>query len=340
MLDRNLIAHCLGVANAPPRRAGVSAHAAQGTKGVMTRYILSRLLRSIATMWVVVTIVFVVLRLSGDPAQALLPDDATPEQLETFRRRYGLDQPIPVQYVRYFANLFEGNFGVSLSERRPVVELIAARIGPTLKLGLVATLIALTIGIPAGILAALRHNSLWDRLLMAGAFVGQSAPNFFVGIVLILVFSLQLRILPSSGDDTWLHFILPAFTLATGLLASMARMTRSALLEVIRQDYVRTARAKGMRERLVIMRHCLRNAATPVLTLLGLSAGVLIGGAAITETVFAWPGIGRFAVNAIAIRDYPLIQFIVLMVAASVVAINFLVDVLYGVIDPRIRDSH
>ncbi|MEZ4680304.1 MAG: ABC transporter permease [Caldilineaceae bacterium] len=200
-----------------------------------------------------------------------------------------------------------------------------------------AILVALLIGIPAGILAALYHNSLWDRLLMAGAFFGQSAPAFFVGIVLILIFSLNLRLLPSSGKGTWQHLILPAFTLSTGLLASMARMTRSSMLEVIRQDYVRTARAKGLSNRGVVLRHCLRNAAIPVLTLFGISVGVLIGGAAITETVFAWPGIGRFAVRSIAIRDYPLIQYIVLLVAASVVTVNFIVDVLYGILDPRIR---
>jgi peptide/nickel transport system permease protein len=296
-------------------------------------------LRGVITLWLVVTAVFVVLRLSGDPVEAMLPDDATPEQIDAFRRVHGLDQPIHIQYYRYFANLAQGNFGNSLSERRPVVDLISGRIGYTLQLGSAAILIALVIGLPAGILAALYRNSLWDRLLMAGAFFGQSAPNFFIGIVLILIFSLQLRLLPSSGKGSWEHLILPALTLSTGLLASMARMMRSALLEVMNQDYVRTARAKGFAARQVVLRHCLRNAAIPVLTLFGLSIGVLIGGAAITETIFAWPGIGRFAVNAIASRDYPLIQFIVLLVAASVVVTNFFIDLLYGVVDPRIRDG-
>ncbi len=305
----------------------------------MLRFALVRLLRGIVTLWLVVTTVFVVLRLSGDPAQAMLSDEATPAQIENFRRRFGLDRPIPVQYARYLLNLTRGDFGDSLSERRPVTDLIAARVGATLQLGATAIAIAVLCGRPAGILAALWRNSLWDRALMGLAFVGQSAPNFFIGIVLILLFSLQLRLLPSSGRGSWQHLILPAFTLATGLLAALARMTRSSLLEVIRQDYVRVARAKGLSERRVIWRHCLRNAAAPVVTIFGLSIGGVIGGAAIVETVFAWPGIGRLAVNAISIRDYPVIQCIVLMVALSVVAVNFLVDIAYGLLDPRVRGS-
>ncbi len=305
----------------------------------MLRFALVRLLRGIVTLWLVVTTVFVVLRLSGDPAQAMLSDEATPAQIENFRRRFGLDRPIPVQYARYLLNLTRGDFGDSLSERRPVTDLIAARVGATLQLGATGIAIAVLCGLPAGILAALWRNSLWDRALMGLAFVGQSAPNFFIGIVLILLFSLQLRLLPSSGRGSWQHLILPAFTLATGLLAALARMTLSSLLEVIRQDYVRVARAKGLSERRVIWRHCLRNAAAPVVTIFGLPIGGVIGGAAIVETVFAWPGIGRLAVNAISIRDYPVIQCIVLMVAFSVVAVNFLVDIAYGLLDPRVRGS-
>jgi peptide/nickel transport system permease protein len=305
----------------------------------MARYTLRRLLRGFLTMWLVVTVVFVALRLSGDPAKAMLSDDASQEQIDAFNRRFGLDQPIYVQYTLYLRNILSGDFGNSLGEHRPVTELVNARIGNTLLLGLTGIAIALALGLPAGILAAIYHNRVWDRLLTAGTFLGQSLPNFFLGILLILLFSLQLRWLPSSGIGTWQHLILPAFTLSTGLLSSMARMTRSSLLEVMRQEYVRTARAKGFSNSQVILRHCLRNAAIPVLTLFGLSIGVLIGGAAITETIFAWPGIGRFAVRAIAVRDYPLSQYIVLLVAGSVVAANFGVDMLYGFIDPRIRTA-
>lgn len=303
----------------------------------MLRYSARRLVRGLVTMWLVVTLVFVVLRLSGDPAMAMLPDDATAEQIDAFNRKYGLDQPIYMQYGLYVWNLVQGDFGESLRDKQPVATLVLERLGYTMQLGLVAVAIALAVGLPAGILAALNHNSLGDRMLMAGAFVGQSAPNFFVGILMILFFSLYLRVLPSSGTGTWQHLIMPALTLSSGLMAGMARMMRSSLLEVIRQDYVRTAHAKGFSRNQVIVRHCLRNAAIPVITLFGLSIGVLIGGAAITETVFAWPGIGRFAVRAISIRDYPMIQFIVLLVAGSVVLANFVVDVLYGIIDPRIR---
>lgn len=305
----------------------------------MAGYTLRRLLRGLLTMWVVVTVVFVALRLSGDPARAMLPDDATQDQIDSFNRRYGLDQPIYVQYTLYVRNVLSGDFGNSLGEPRAVTDLVQARLGRTFLLGAAGIVIALLLGLPAGILAALYHNSPLDRLLTAGAFLGQSLPNFFLGILLILLFSLQLRWLPSSGTGSWQHLILPAFTLSTGLLSSMARMTRSSLLEVMRQDYVRTAHAKGFGRRQVLVRHCLRNAAIPVLTLFGLSIGVLIGGAAITETIFAWPGVGRYAVRAIAVRDYPLIQYIVLLVAASVVTANFLVDLLYGVIDPRIREA-
>lgn len=305
----------------------------------MAHYAINRFIRSAVTLWLVVTAVFFVLRLTGDPAQAMLSDEATPEQIEAFRERFSLSDPLPVQYVAYWANLAQGNFGESLRERRPVVDMVEARLGVTLRLAGAAIAIALLLGVPAGVLAALNRNSPWDRLLMGVAFIGQSVPNFFIGILLILVFSLQLKWLPSSGSETPQHLILPAFTLATGLLAALARMTRSSLLEVLRQDYIRVARAKGLNAGQVITRHALRNAAIPVVTIFGLSVGVMIGGAAITETVFAWPGLGRLAVSAITIRDYPVIQFIVLMIATSVVVLNLLVDLVYGLIDPRIREQ-
>lgn len=303
----------------------------------MTRFVLGRVVRGLVTLWIVVSAVFVVLRLSGDPAQAMLGPDATPEAIEAFRIRHGLDDPIPIQYVHYLAGIVRGDFDDSLNGGRPAFELFRARLGATLELGLAAVVIALVIGIPAGVLAAIKRGSLWDRLAMVGAFIGQSAPNFFIGIVLILVFSLRIQLLPSSGRGEPIQLVMPAFTLATGLLATLARMSRSSLLEVINQDYVRTARAKGLSHRSVIVAHTLRNAAIPVVTLLGLWASALIGGAAITETVFAWPGVGRLAVGAVADRDYPVIQLIVIVVAASVVAMNLLVDIAYGFLDPRIR---
>jgi peptide/nickel transport system permease protein len=303
----------------------------------MVRFALRRALRSLLTLWLVVTIVFVVLRITGDPAQSLLRDDATPEQVASFRNRFGLDDPLPVQYVRYIERLAHGDFGNSLRDRRPVIDLLQERLRPTVELGLAALAIGLAIGVPAGVVAALRHNTPLDRLLMVGTFLGQSAPNFFIGILLVLLFALQLKLLPSSGRGGLDHLILPAITLATGLIAATARMTRSSLLEVIRQDYVRTARAKGLQDRVVLVRHCMRNAALPVITILGLHIGVIIGGAAITETIFAWPGVGRLAVSAISTRDYPVIQLIVIVIAASVVLVNLCVDLTYGLLDPRIR---
>ena len=302
----------------------------------MARFLAQRAIRSAITLWIVVTAVFVVLSLSGDPAAIMLGPDASPVALEAFRAEHGLDEPLPQRYLAYLLDLGRGDFGESLQSGRPVVEVVTSRLGATLELGLAAVLIAVVVGIPAGILAAMRRNSVWDRLAMFGSFVGQSAPNFFIGIVLILVLSLRLNWLPSSGRGSLGQLVMPALTLATGLLAALARMSRSSLLEVIAADYVRTARAKGLTTGRIVSGHLLRNAAIPVVTILGLWLGAMIGGTAITETVFAWPGIGRLAVDAIASRDFPVVQLIVLVVATSVIGINLLVDIAYGLLDPRI----
>ncbi len=303
----------------------------------MARFIVGRVARGVITLWIVVTCVFVVLRLSGDPAQAMLGPEATPEAVEAFRLRYGLDDPIPVQYLRYIGNVLQGDFGSSLQSPRPASDLFLSRVVATLQLGIAAIALAVVLGIPLGVLAAIHRNSIIDRFAMGLAFIGQSAPNFFVGIMLILLLSLRFNLLPSSGRGSWEQLVMPAVTLSTGLLAILARMSRSSLLEVISQDYVRTARAKGLSNRRVIATHCLRNAAIPVVTIFGISVGALVGGAAITETVFAWPGVGRLTVEAISTRDYPVIQLIVIAVAATVVLANLAVDITYGLLDPRIR---
>ena len=302
----------------------------------MVRFLFQRLVRSVVTLWIVVTAVFVVLNLSGDPAAIMLGPDASPAALDAFRAQHGLDDPLPQRYALYLLKLGQGDFGASLRNGRPVVETVASRLGATLELGLAAVIIAVAVGIPAGIHAAVKRNSAWDRLTMFGAFIGQSAPNFFVGIVLILVLSLQLHWLPSSGRGSWSQLVMPALTLATGLLAALARMSRSSLLEVMAADYVRTARAKGLSNGHIIVGHLLRNAAIPVVTILGIWVGAMIGGTAITETVFAWPGVGRLAVESVSSRDYPVVQLIVLIVATSVVGINLLVDIAYRLLDPRI----
>ena len=305
----------------------------------MTGFIIRRFLRGLITLWLVVTVVFFGLRISGDPVTLMLGFEATPEAIDSMQDKLGLNDSIPVQYLRYMQIVARGDFGQSLREPRPVTEVVLDRVPATLELAFASLVLAVVIGIPIGIFAAVRRNSLVDRGLMAFAFLGQSAPNFFVGILLILCFSLWLQVLPSAGRGTWQHLIMPAVTLSTYGMASMARLTRSSILEVLGADYVRTARAKGLRNSSVLLGHILRNAALPVITILGLQVGLAISGAVITETVFAWPGMGRLAANAVFRRDYPVIQFTVILIATSVVLINFLIDIIYGMVDPRIRQQ-
>lgn len=302
----------------------------------MARFALQRFARALFTMWLVVTLIFVVLRLSGDPAEIMLGPDASQAALETFRKQHGFDQPIIGQYVGYITSLLKGDLGNSLLYRRPVTELFAQRLPATIELASAAIAIAMIVGIPAGILAAMRHNSIFDRGSMFTAVIGQSMPGFFVGIMLILLLSLRLQWLPSSGRGTMLHLVMPALTLATGLMAGLARMTRSAVLEVKGADYIRTARAKGLKPRDVLTSHLLRNASLPVFTMAGMWVAGLVGGAAVTESVFAWPGMGRLIVEAVSRRDYATVQSVVLVVTATVVIVNLLVDITYGWLDPRI----
>ena len=302
----------------------------------MIRFFIQRAIRSIVTLWIVVTAVFFVLRLSGDPATTMLGPEATQQAIDAFRKKHGLDENLLEQYLLYIRNLLTGDFGVSMQYDRPVSELFAQRLPATLELGFWALIIAVVIGVPMGVFAALRHNTPFDRSAMFIAFIGQSAPGFFVGIMLILIFSLQLNWLPSSGRGEPLQLVMPVFTLATGLLASLARMTRSSVLEVSHADYIRTARAKGLSYRSVVVQHMLRNASLPVVTMLGLWVSAIIGGAAITETVFAWPGVGRLIVDAVSSRDYPIVQSLVLLIAATVILVNLVVDFAYSWLDPRI----
>ena len=295
-----------------------------------------RIARALLTLWLVVTSVFVVLRLSGDPAQTMLGPDAPAAALDAFRENYGLDNSIVRQYLDYIGQLLQGNLGESMHYNRPVTELFMLRLPATLELASVALAIAIIVGIPAGIIAAMKRNTIIDRFAMFGAFVGQSAPNFFVGILLIFFLSLKLKWLPSSGRGDWQQLVMPALTLATGLLAGLARMTRSSVLEVVHADYIRTARAKGLGRQRVMRWHILRNAALPVVTMFGLWLSGAIGGAAVTETVFAWPGVGRLIVEAVTDRDFPVVQSLVLFIAMSVILVNLLVDVAYAWLDPRI----
>lgn len=304
----------------------------------MATYIARRLLTVIPTLLGVLLAVFLMVRLApGDPAQLLAGEFATPETLADIRQRFGLDQPWYTQLGLYTLNVFQGDLGESVRTRQPVTHELANYFPNTLRLTLGAMLVALLIGVPAGIIAAIRPGTVFDLLAMLGALIGVSMPVFWFGLMAILIFSVQLGWFPVAGTGTLWHLILPAITLGTGTAAILARMTRSAMLEVLSQDYIRTARAKGVAGRVVIFKHALRNALIPVVTITGLQFGGLLEGAVITETVFAWPGIGQLLVGSILARDYPVVQGAVLLIAVAFILINLVVDLLYGAIDPRIR---
>jgi len=304
----------------------------------MTTYIARRLLTVIPTLLGVLLTVFLMVRLApGDPAQLLAGEFATPETLADIRQRFGLDQPLHVQLGLYAVNVFRGDLGQSVRTRKPVTYELRQYFPNTLRLTLGAMLVALLIGIPAGIIAAIRPGTIFDLLAMLGALIGISMPVFWFGLMAILIFSVQLGWFPVAGTGSLRHLVLPAITLGIGTAAILARMTRSAMLEVLSQDYIRTARAKGVAGRVVIFKHALRNALIPVVTITGLQFGGLLEGAVITETVFAWPGIGQLLVGSILARDYPVVQGAVLLIAVAFILINLVVDLLYGAIDPRIR---
>ena len=297
----------------------------------------TRLLRAVIALWLVSTVVFVVMRLSGDPVPLLLPPDAPRSEIARVRTELGLDRPLPVQYAVFLERAIRGDFGRSIHFREPAMRVVAAYLPATLELGLAAFALAAVIGVPVGVLSAVKRNSLLDHGTMTLALVGQSAPTFFLGILFILLISLQAGLVPTSGRGTWAHLVLPALTLGAFAMASIARLTRSAVLESLGADYVRTARAKGLSEMFVVAKHTLRNAALPVVTITGLQFGTLLGGAVVTETVFAWPGIGRLAIQSIYNRDYPVVQASVFLSALMFIVLNFLIDVIYGVLDPRVR---
>jgi len=304
----------------------------------MTAYILRRILIALPTLLGVVVLVFLMVRLApGDPAVLLAGEFATPETLEAIRARYGLDRGLPEQFLIYLEALLRGDLGESARSRRPVLEELKTYFPNTLELASAAILVAVLTGIPLGILAALRPGSSLDLSVMVLALLGVSMPVFWFGLLAILIFSVGLGWFPVAGKGTLAHLILPAITLGINATALLARMTRGTLLEVLSQDYIRTARAKGLAERVVIFKHALRNALIPVVTVVGLEFGTLLSGAVITETIFAWPGLGQLLVGSILARDYPVVQGAVLLVAITFVLINLLVDLLYATIDPRVR---
>lgn len=300
------------------------------------QFIISKVFRGAMTLLLAVTFVFIVLRASGDPAQMMLSDEASPQAIEAFRARWGLDGSYLEQYITYLSAVLQGDFGNSFRDGRPALQVVMERVPVTLQLGITALLLTLILGIPAGIMAALHRGQLVDHAAMSFTILGQSVPNFFLGIVLILIFSMTLRWLPSSGTGTVWHLIMPALTLATATAATVARFTRSSMLDVLHQPFMRTAKAKGIPHNRRVLHHALPNAAIPVVTVVGMRIGGLIGGAVTIETVFAWPGIGMLLVNSVNQRDLAVVQAVVLLIALTMVVVNLIVDLTYGWLDPRI----
>lgn len=300
-------------------------------------WVATRLLRAAATLLMAVTVVFLVLRLAGDPAEILFGDNVGEETLARYRALWGLDQPLGVQYLLYLRSLLGGDFGLSSQHGSSAWRLVLGRLPDTLQLGGVSLLLAMLIGIPSGVAAALARGSLTDRLVMLGAVSGFCIPNFVLGVLLILVFAAQYGWLPSHGAGTVWHLVLPALTLGTSWAAILARFARSAMLEVLGQPYIRGARAAGLTEARVRWRHALPNAAIPLVTVLGFMVGGLVAGAIVTESIFAWPGVGRLLVDSVKLRDLAVVQAIVLMVAATMVAANLIVDLLSAWLNPRLH---
>jgi peptide/nickel transport system permease protein len=304
----------------------------------MAAYLVRRVLFSMFILWGVITIVFIVLRLiPADPAQLILGSDATQAEVAALRAQMGLDQPIYAQYAAYWADLIRLDFGDSYRLQRDAMTLVLERLPATLELAFASLAFALILGLPAGVIAALNVNKIPDRVVSVVSLLAQSLPSFWVGIVFILIFARVMQVLPSGGTGSFAHLVLPAITLALPFLAILTRMTRSGLLEVIHEGYIQTARSKGLSERLVIFPHAMRNALIPIVTIVGLQFGQLLGGAVIVETVFSWPGVGRMLIDSISQRDYNLVQAAIILIATGFVTINLIVDLLYGYLDPRVR---
>lgn len=304
----------------------------------MIRYLSLRLLLALPALWVIVTLVFLLAHIvPGDPVQQMLGEGARAEDLQQLRHSLGLDQPIAQQYAHYLAGVFRGDLGQSFRFQEPVARVVLSHFPATLELAIVSLLVCAAIGIPAGMLAAERRGTSTDHAVGVFTLFGLSVPNFALGPVLILVFSVILGWLPVSGRGGPSHLVLPAVTLGAALAAILTRMVRTSVIEELSSDYVRTARAKGLSDSAVLFRHAFRNALIPILTILGLQFGTLLAGTIVTETIFSWPGIGRLAVQAIGARDYPLLQGCILLIAVSYVVVNLLTDVVYAFVDPRVR---
>ncbi len=303
----------------------------------MSRYLVRRLLHSALAVVGASVVMFFILRLTGDPATLLVARDATAADVERMRHAMGFDRPLPIQLAEYLGRAAQGDFGQSLQYNVPAMSVVMDAVPATLQLALAAMVLSVVVAVPAGVISATKRGSVADHVSMLLALLGQTIPVFWLGLLLILVFAVNWRIFPASGRDTPLSLVLPTVTLAAFIMARTARLVRSAMLEVLAEDYVRTARSKGLAEGAVVWGHALRNASISVVTIVALQLGQLLAGAVVTETVFAWPGLGRVMVQAINARDFPLIQAAVFLTAVAVVVVNLAADLLYGVLDPRIR---
>lgn len=299
-------------------------------------YIIRKVLRALLTVWLVTTFVFLILRLSGDPTVSVLGLEASPEAVEAFRAKWGLNDSVGVQYLTFVKNALHGDLGLSILEGTSALKSVTSRMFNTVTLMTISTALIFAVGISFGLLASLNHNSFKDRFIMLFAVAGYSIPTFVLAVLLILLFSIQLGWLPSTGSGSWTHYVMPVMTLTIVESAVFARFSRSAMLEVLYQPYMKTAMAKGLSWRQAVRRHALPNAAIPVVTIMGFWVGLLIAGAVITESIFGWPGVGRLLVSSVKNRDYNVVQVIVLFISCSMVMANLAVDLLYGWLDPRI----
>ena len=302
----------------------------------MSKYVIRRLLHGVIVLLVISILTFGLLHLGGDPVSLMAPDYFSEEDVVALQQKMGLDQPFYVQYLRYMQNLARGDLGMSFMQHRPALPIVLDRVPATLLLATISLLLTIVIAIPLGVLGAVKRGSPWDRFALIFAMSGKAIPNFWFGVMLILVFSLWLGWLPSFGGGSWRHIIMPAVTLALANLAIVTRIVRSTMIDALDQDYVRTARAKGLAEQVVILGHAFRNASLPTVTVIGLEFGGLLGGSVITETVFAYPGIGYLAIQAIRAKDFPVVLCVVFLIAIFTLAITLLVDILYAVLDPRL----
>ncbi len=303
----------------------------------MRGFFISRLLQLVVTMFIISVVVFFILRLSGDPILVVAPDFFSQEQIEQMRKFWGFDKPLGEQYLTFVTKAITGDFGKSYLAKRPAMELIIERLGYTWMLAAAAAAIGVTVAIPLGILSALKRNSLLDLIITSLSSLGTAMPSFWLGLMLIIIFSVYLRMLPAFGALEPKAIIMPSVTLGVGMAARLSRMTRSAMLEVLNQDYVRTAHSKGLLHKTVVLRHALRNALIPIVTVFGLQLGWLLGGSVVVESVFSWPGLGRLMIDSISVRDNTVVQAGLIFFALSFILINYVIDVLYIILDPRIK---